>query len=328
MLIYFTGNAETPALIARKFAGRDHPQLAKWIYRANLNTQAHRLIPGTNLYAPQRPIVIPETNQLSPQDKWFQERILHRVDWLSPPARWNLHRAQEMGMDINQLLFSHQMVQVANHHTQDASIGLTQGFQALDVANDLKAEHLSKFTEALEHVKGDLYGMATALDHSAKEDARVMFRQHLEVLNTEFHHEITEFELRGKVLLNKPFKALKLIKKHGWEIFDEDILHNAERAARALRFVGDIALAADGLGGIWETIQAYREGKDWVKVGTRESADILSLIGARMVIMYGLVALGFTPVGWVAFLVIGTTAAITSHYFDEYMLNPLIDEYV
>ena len=254
MLVYFTGRAETPALIARKFAPGGHSELAKWIYQANINTQAHRLIPGTDLYAPQRPIVIPVCPVLSPQQQRWQASILRRLDWLTPPARHNLYRAQQMGLDINRILFSHRKVQQANHDTQDASIGLTQAFQALDVANDLKTERLSKFTEALKAVKSDLHELANAADHAARDIARSRFGQDTLELNKAFHHELVEFELRGKVMLREPLKAFKLIKKHGWEIFDEDILRNVERAARALRFVGNMVLVADGTEGARQTI--------------------------------------------------------------------------
>jgi hypothetical protein len=46
MLIYFTGDTDTPASLARQFAGYDHDELAQWIYYANVQTQAHQLIPG------------------------------------------------------------------------------------------------------------------------------------------------------------------------------------------------------------------------------------------------------------------------------------------
>jgi hypothetical protein len=219
MLIYFTGDTDTPASLARQFAGYDHDELAEWIYYANLPTQAHQLMPGTDLYAPQRPVVIPQCVNLSPQEQWWQERILRKVDWLTPPARRNLYRAQQMGLDINRILFSHRKVQQANHDTQDASIGLTQAFQALDVANDLKTERLSKFTEALKAIKSDLHELANATDHAARDIARSRFGQDTLELNKAFHHELVEFELRGKVMLREPLKALKLIKKHGWEIF-------------------------------------------------------------------------------------------------------------
>jgi hypothetical protein len=271
--------------------------------------------------------VIPQCIDLPPQEQWWQERVLRKVDWLTPPARRNLYRAQQMGLDINRILFSHRKVQQANHDTQDASIGLTQAFQALDVANDLKTERLSKFTEALKAIKSDLHELANATDHAARDIARSRFGQDTLELNKAFHHELVEFELRGKVMLREPLKALKLIKKHGWEIFDEDILRNVERAARALRFVGNMVLVADGTEGAWETIEAYREGKDWIKVAAKESGDMASLVIVRSTIVGGLTLLGITPVGWVAFLAIGTATSIGSFYLDKDKLNPLIEEY-
>jgi hypothetical protein len=53
-----------------------------------------------------------------------------------------------------------------------------------------------------------------------------------------------------------------------------------------------------------------------------------SLAVSRIAITDGLIALGITPVGWVAFLAIGAAASITSYYIDESYVNPAINEYL
>ena len=327
MLVYFTGTTDTPALIARKFAGRDHPRLAKWIYRANVNTQAHRLIPGTDLYASRRPIVIPVCPVLPPEKQRWQAFVLRKLDWLTPPARHNLYRAQQAGLDINHLLLSHELVREANHYTEDASIGLTLGFQAFEVATDLKTERLSKFRDVLLDTKNTLKTMATAPDDAARAAAHSRFGQDLQRLNAEFKREMVEFDLRGKALLRNPKDAIKVASEKGWQIFDIDILNNVERAARALRFAGHFFAVADAAGGVWQTWEAYREGADWFKVAMRESADLGSFMltgwGAKLL----LATFEVTPCGWGATLAVGAAVAGTNYFIDKEYVNPSINEY-
>ena len=324
MLVYFTGRAETPALIARKFAPGGHSELAKWIYQANINTQAHRLIPGTDLYAPQRPIVIPVCPVLSPQQQRWQASILRRLDWLTPPARHNLYRAQQVGLDINHLLLAHELVQEANHYTADAATGLTLGFQTFEVAIDLKTERLSKFRAVLADVKASLQALAAAPDEAARDIARSRFGQDVRRLNGEFKVEMIEFDLRAKALLTNSQDAIKVASEKGWQIFQTDILNHVERAARALRIAGRVAAVADAADGVWETFDAYRKGEDWIKVAIRESVDILSVTGVRFGVMGTLGAMGITPVGW-GVLLTAVGIVVTSHYIDEYLINPFIN---
>jgi hypothetical protein len=327
MLVYFTGRTETPARIARKFAPGGHFELAKWIYQANINTQAHRLIPGTDLYAPQRPIVIPVCPVLSPQQQRWQASILRRLDWLTPPARHNLYRAQQAGLDINHLLLAHELVQEANHYTADAATGLTLGFQTFEVASDLKTERLSKFRAVLADVKASLQALAAAPDEAARDIARSRFGQDVRRLNEEFKVEMIEFDLRAKALLTNSQDAIKVASEKGWQIFQTDILNHVERAARALRIAGRVAAVADAADGVWETFDAYLKGENWIKEAIRESADLGSFVITGWSVKLLLATFEITPVGWMATLAVGATIAGINYYVDKEHVNPLVNEY-
>ena len=96
-------------------------------------------------------------------------------------------------------------------------------------------------------------------------------------------------------------------------------------AAKNLRFLGRGVFVIDIGLGIADTIEAYREGKDWIKEAIKEGADILSYYAVYTAMGIALVALGLTPVGWVA---LGGITAAGSMELNKLVINPYIENNV
>lgn len=324
-MIYFTDNRDTAASVAAKFSGGNNASLADKIRSANADTRANRAMPG-EFYAPRQPINIPIYWDQKKDDGHFQKRVIQRIEHFTPEARANLARAQKEGHDLNHIGFAHQAIQKANRATEDPSIGLVianAAYHTLDAAADIKKDRVSDFDKVLQDIKGHLKNIANATTKDARAVARSAFGKSLDSLNKEYQYELEEFELKGNLLLRKPFKAIKTLNANGWEVFDEQILDDVEHAANALKFLGWGALAFDGLDGAFETYETYKNGGDWIKEATKESFDILTYIGVGLA-----VGLAFTPVGWVAILTTAAFTSATGYLLENQVINPYIERHI
>jgi hypothetical protein len=76
--------------------------------------------------------------------------------------------------------------------------------------------------------------------------------------------------------------------------------------------------------GAVETFDAYREGNDWHKVAIKEGIKIGMATAVPIIIEDGvLAALAFTPVGWVAIIIVAAVEAGTIMLGDD-----LVDRYM
>ncbi len=104
-------------------------------------------------------------------------------------------------------------------------------------------------------------------------------------------------------------------------IYDKFVMSDVERMAKMLKWSGRGFWAFELGDGLYETFDAYREGRDWTRVAKKESEKITSAalinVGTDMLIAF----LGFTPVGLVGFIIVGSIEAseilIANHYIDK-----------
>ncbi len=328
-MIYFTDAGETAGSVSAKFTGGNNADFAKLIRQRNSKSFAIQAMPGSNYFAPNRAIWIPGPGDPSQHEV---NGILSRFDWIASDKRALLTKAQRQGVDIRDIVAAHKLTMLANNETRDNSIGLTGGAFAartLDVVADLRGDRVSKFVNLLHQMKGDLKAMAEATSKEVKQAANQAYKSTYRALNEQFYSEMKSFHLRGDTYLRKPYRLLREAEAdQSWEVWGEMFARDAEEAAQSLRFLGRGMFGIDIALGVVDTIEAYREGKDWVKVAIKDGADILSFYAVAAAATATLIVLGLTPVGWIALLVVGGVAAAGSMGIDKFVINPYIDNHV
>ena len=113
-------------------------------------------------------------------------------------------------------------------------------------------------------------------------------------------------------------EAARIGRRRGWYIYDDLIVKDVDRAAKYLTRIKYGAYAIDGLLGAADTFEAYREGKDWVKVLIREDLKSITDYLIPIATEGCLAAIGLTPIGWGAIVVFGTFEAgeiMVANYF-------------
>ena len=197
------------------------------------------------------------------------------------------------------------------------------------MAADLRGDRVSKFTHLLHQMKDDLRSMASATSQETRQTASHAYQTTYRQLNEQFYQEMKSFRLRGNTWFRKPYRFLREAEtENAWEVWDEMFARDAEEAAKGLKVLGRGVFCIDIALGAFDTIEAYREGKDWVKVAIKEGADVLSFYAVAALVGITLVALGLTPVGWVALLVVGGATAAGSIGLDKLVINPYLDNHV
>jgi len=300
-MIYFTKAGDTANSIAHRVNGSVDASLAKQIHLSNLNSSAFSLMGGGKCYAGNRAVWVPEGEDI---DSVTRDDVLRGFDFIFSHQRANLAHAQEMGIDIHALINAHKLTDYANQQTKDPSIGLAGGAFAYKMADrivELKEKRVHGFKEALEGIKIRMKDMANATTHDAKVLAKRAYRSAYEELQIAHQYELNEFNLRSG-LLHRVSGAQKFIRqKKGWAIYDKLVMRDVEQVARCLTYLGrgmfglELADSAD------DVIDAYRDGKDWVKDLIKETSEVVVSAILPDVIDAGLlVFLGFTPIGWVA----------------------------
>ncbi len=328
-MIYFTDPGETAGSVAAKFMGSNNADFAKQIRQKSRKSFAIQAMPGSNYFEPDRAIWIPGAED-PPQTEI--DAILDRMDWIRSDKRSLLTQAQRQGVDIRDIVAAHKLTALANSETKDNTIGLTAGAFAartLDAVADLKGERVSKFVNLLHQMKGNLKTMAEATSKDIRQVANQAYKSTYRLLNEQFFHEMKAYRLRGNTWFRKPSRFLREVEsENAWEVWGESFARDAEDAAKNLRFLGRGVFVIDIGIGVADTIEAYREGKDWIKEAIKEGADIASYYAVAGLIGVTLLALGLTPVGWVALLVVGGITAAGSIGLDKLAINPFIDKHV
>ena len=328
-MIYFTDPGETAGSVAAKFTSGNNADFAKQIRQKSRKSFAIQAMPGSNYFEADRAIWIPGAGD-PPQSEI--DAILDRMDWIRSDKRAILTQAQRQGVDIRDIVAAHKLTMLANSETKDNTIGLTAGAFAartLDAVADFKGDRVSKFVNLLHQMKGNLKTMAEATSKDVRQAANQAYKSTYRDLNEQFYHEMKAYRLRGDTWFQKPFRFLREEEKdNAWEVWGESFARDAEDAAKNLRFLGWGAFAVDISLGISDTIEAYRKGKDWIKEAIKEGADIASYYAVYTLMGIAFVALGLTPVGWVALLVVGGIAAAGSMELNKLVINPYIENHV
>ena len=86
-------------------------------------------------------------------------------------------------------------------------------------------------------------------------------------------------------------------------------MQDVERAAKFLKRLKYGAWMINlGVGAI-DTVEAYREGKDWVKEAIKESADLIISWALPVLTDAALAMLALTPIGWVGIITVAAFEA-------------------
>jgi len=320
-MLYFTRPNDTAASVAARFAscfeGLGQNDLASKILKENRESLAVRLYQSSDFLAPNRPLWIPtqDTSAHAPEQHTRRE-IIQTLDHICPSHLALLTQAQRDGVNIHQFVRANQLLEQVNSGMQDKDIGLVGGaFAAGSVTRvvDLKEGRMSEFEKCIEDLHEKLRSYVQAVDKETKRLARSGYKKAVLAINENFGYEIREYELNASKYYRKYWKALKWaqIKKEGVAILDSSQAKEVARAAKHLKrlarglFVIDIAAAG------YDTIQAMREGKDWVKELGRDTVDIVSAPFAAEIIEDVVLDtfFVFTPVGWIALIAVGVVEA-------------------
>jgi hypothetical protein len=117
--------------------------------------------------------------------------------------------------------------------------------------------------------------------------------------------------------------VIREYKAQGWNIGNIEIAKDAQRAGRCLNRLVTGLWVLDISNGVADTIQAYREHKDWVGVAEKSFAEVYILPKGVTYIVedVALGAIDLTPVGWVGTLAVAGVDAvgilIANHYLNK-----------
>ena len=323
-MIYFTDLGDTAEKVCHKLTGKNNASYAALIRKKNYTSFAARRMPGSNCFAPNRALWIPSGYQDPPQ--YEINRILHTLDWIYSDKRAYLKKAQQMGIDIRDIVGAHKLIKAINKATRDETIGLVGAGFSLEMLHgvmDLKNTRFSAFNNAIENLKTDLRSIAQADSKEIRDAAKVAYRKSYQNLSEQFSREMASYRLSGDVWLKRPCGFIDKYKGKAWEIWDDWFARDVERAAKGLKIVGPVLFCSNVGIGAYETVQAYRDGQDWIKEAIKETADIATFA----VIGYTIAGLlGLSSIGWIAALGIGAGEAALNEIIDRHFVNPEIDK--
>ncbi len=304
-MIVFTQAGDTPESVANRYAGYNDADLSQQIKQCNSNSFAWHIMNCSGEYAPNRALWISEQND--DIDAAMRDDIIHGFDWIPSWQRENLAKAQQQGVDLYDLLGVHALTAKANEFMSDENLGLVGAafsYRLTDRITDLKLGRLEKFHQRLGSLKTTLSDLAHT---SNTEQGRVLHRYHqqLTLLQEDFQHELKQFTLTNSPLLKRPLQINRKIAAHGWEIYDKFVMSDVERMAKMLKWSGRGFWAFELGDGLYETFDAYREGRDWTRVAVKEGLKTLAAYALPALTEGALFLLATTPVGWVGFIVVG-----------------------
>lgn len=320
-MITFSEPGDTPQSVAARYLGKADASLADRIKQENLNSFAWQNMNASGKYAANRALWISDNDQI---DEILRDEIVRGFDWIPSDKRASLAAAQKQGIDIYTMLGAHALTAKANQLTKDSSLGLTSAaFSArtLDRVNDLKLGRLERFTGGLNKVKGSIAKLVN-LEAGADQTAHLQeFNTNLASLQGDFHYELNAFKLNNLPMLRKGLVAKNIVSKKGWGIYDKYVMREVEQMSSVAKYAKGGFWGFEIFDGGFETFDAYREGKDWTRVATKESGKIITASIINTATDSVIALIGLTPVGWVGLLIVGAIEAgeiiIANHYIDK-----------
>ncbi len=340
-MIYFTSPNDTAEKVAGKFISNNINELAKKIREENRNSRAVCSMGGDHFMAPNRPLWVPYAYQ---PDNITKKNIVTILDQLPSNYRNKFRQAQRSGVSYQHLMAMSYLVNLANQDAFDQGLleknektekkddddELTLGgiiYSGVDSTLDARNDRLSKFLKAVHQANADAKTLAENIGSANERTYWVSARESLRDLNSEYGHEMKNFNLHNSIYFRKPVKGLQQVRKlgrEGFTIFDTEEARAAIRIARGMRVLATTGFVVDIGCDLYKIRDKYLHGGDWQKELLKDSGEI----GIAISIPWGLSwfvesALMLTPVGWLGAIGMGVSALIGTLIAEHYWKKAL-----